>query len=76
VLQLSSYFENKITYEIFCFPKGASSAYAFGSSTSTKSQGYMLSTRDVLADGPALRSNGPGSGLSVVVARTGSDFLS
>jgi hypothetical protein len=38
-IKLSSYFGNKMTYEIYCFLKGAGSAYAFGSSTSTKRQG-------------------------------------
>jgi hypothetical protein len=40
-----------MTCDIYCFPKGADSAYAFGLSTSTKRQGHMLSTKNVLADG-------------------------
>jgi hypothetical protein len=38
-IMLSSYFGNKITYEIYCFPRSASSTYAFGLSTSTKMRG-------------------------------------
>jgi hypothetical protein len=40
---LSSYFGNKMTGEINCFLKGAGSEYA--SSTSTKREGNMLSTK-------------------------------
>jgi hypothetical protein len=39
-------------YEIYCFPKGAGSVYALGSSTSTKRKGHMLSIKNVLANGP------------------------
>jgi hypothetical protein len=46
------------------------SSYAFGSSTSTKRQGHMLSARNDRADGPALRSNGPRSGSFAMVAQT------
>jgi hypothetical protein len=37
-IKLSSYFRNKMTCEIYCFPKIVGSIYAFGSSTSTKRQ--------------------------------------
>ena len=58
-------------YEIYCFLKGAGSAYAFGLSTSTKKVGrHMLSTENDMADGPALRSDGPWPGLSAVLAQT------
>jgi hypothetical protein len=42
--------------------------YAFGSSTSTKRQGAYVEHQNILADGPALSSNGPWSGQSAVVA--------
>jgi hypothetical protein len=51
-----------MTYEIYCFPKDAGSAYAFGSSTSAKRQGAY--------DGPTLGPDGPQSGLSAMEART------
>jgi hypothetical protein len=44
-IRLCSYFGNKITYEIYYFSKGASSTDAFGSSTSTKRVGHVLSTK-------------------------------
>jgi hypothetical protein len=46
------------------------SAYAFGSSTSTKRQGAYVEHQNVQADGPALRANGPWSGLYAVAAWT------
>jgi hypothetical protein len=59
-----------VTCEIYCFPNDASSAYPFGSSTSTKRQGHMLSSKNVPADGLTLRPDGPRSGLSTVPAWT------
>jgi hypothetical protein len=44
-IRLSSYIDSKITYEIYYFSKGASSTDAFGSSTSTKRLGHVLSTK-------------------------------
>jgi hypothetical protein len=38
-----------MTCDIYCFPKGDDTAYAFGLSTSTKRQGHTLSTKNVLA---------------------------
>jgi hypothetical protein len=46
------------------------SSYAFGSSTFTKRQGAYVGNQNGRADGPALRPDGPRSGLSAVVART------
>jgi hypothetical protein len=53
-----------MTCEIYCFPKGAGSAYAFGSSTSTKRQGHVLSTKTVLAECLTLRPDVRGSDCS------------
>jgi hypothetical protein len=69
-MRLNSYFGNKVSHEIYCFPKGAGSTYAFGSSTSTKRQGHMLSTKTGQADCPPLGPNGPQSGWSAVAAQT------
>ena len=41
-MRLNSYFGNKVSHEIYCFPKGAGSTYAFGSSTSTKRHGAYV----------------------------------
>ena len=42
----NSHFGNKVTCEIYCFPKDADSIYVFGLSTSTKRQGHILSTEN------------------------------
>jgi hypothetical protein len=57
------YFEKPVTYIRFSW-------YAFGSSTFTKRQWAYIGHKKGLADGPALRPDGPQSGLSAVVART------
>ena len=69
-MRLNSYFGNKVSHEIYCFPKGAGSTYAFGSSTSTKRQRHMMIIESGMVDGLALRPDDPRSGRSAVVART------
>jgi hypothetical protein len=39
---LNCHFRNKVTCEIYCFPKDAGTTYAFSSSTSTKRQGAYV----------------------------------
>jgi hypothetical protein len=64
-ISLSSYFRNKMTYEIYCFLKDASSLGAFGLTSSTKRQGNMLSTVYATYD-PTLKSDCPRSKRSAV----------
>jgi hypothetical protein len=51
----SSYFENKIACENYCFSKSADSAYAFGSATSTKRQEAYVEQQSCQTDGPSER---------------------
>ena len=69
-IRLSSYIGNKMTCEIYCFPKIAGSTYAFGSSTSTKRQGHMLSLKIRMQTVRPLRRDDPRFGRSVVAAQT------
>jgi hypothetical protein len=59
-----------MTCEIYCFPKGAGSSYAFGSSTSNKRHGAYVEHQLGQPDCPPLRPDGPRSKLSMVAART------
>jgi hypothetical protein len=77
-MRLSFYFGKKMTCEIYCFPNGASSTYAFDSLTSTKRQGNMLSTkideRTLLPWGRMVRGD-YADGLHVRRISYGSSFL-
>jgi hypothetical protein len=64
-IELNSYFGNKVTCEIYYFPKGAGSTYAFGLSTSTKRQWAYVEHRN-WTGGPSTS----GAGRFAVVTQT------